>query len=208
MSISSLPIQLHGGMRPRKTSLDTMVTSWTRSDAAVEAYKGKSADDIYVGAGHKHPSTSLPRSPYSKENIPVSLNWDDNEIVVVSRSPPYRSKALPQVHRHLESSVGDVPPVPPPKDPSRTIPSIWKSIEPKRHASQPLPSVLSSSPDLPSVPESAYGRSQKAAPGTLSSKANLLRHSKTLHKIRGLTKRYSASIPPLFNGKTSSRRPA
>ena len=212
MSISSLPVQLYGGMRQRKASFDTMVTSWTRSDAAVEAYKGKSADDIYVGAGHKHPSASLPRSPYSKENIPVSLNWDDNnEITVVSRSLPYRSKALAQEHRHLQASVDDVPPVPPPKDPLRSIPSIWKSIEPVRHASHPLP-LASSLRDLPSLPESnsipPYSSSQKAAPGTLGGKANLLRHSKTLHKIRGLTKRYSASIPPLFNGKTSMRRPA
>jgi hypothetical protein len=216
---SRLASNSHGSIQfhrlNKQTSLDTLLTNRKKGSAAVDAYRGQAVDDLYVMTGDSHHGHSFglqsSKSPYSSGKAYVDLNWDDdNEIQTVPRTPPYRSRTIsspmPDYGRSHHLKAGDAPPIPPPKDPSQT----WSTNENARHSRlQTLVKVKFDFP-LPSLPEAGVlshsAPSQDAAARSSTDKPGLLQRSKTLHMLKGFTKRYSASIPPIFHGKPSLRK--
>jgi hypothetical protein len=211
----------------RQASLETLATTGKTGVAAVDAYKGKVMDDIYIGRDQTQRSRfALPppsRSLYASEFPPFVLDLDDdNDIQFTPRPSPFRRKDLSTFvpdYRPSHSLAGnhnrndsETPPIPPPKDPSKNIPSIWMNVDAIRHA-HPLPHTFSDSSSSPLSDASpgdiiAVKQEQEASPHAGPSLLNgkgRLKH-KTIRKIRGLTKRYTVTLPPLFNGRPSLRR--
>lgn len=207
----------------KQASLDTLATSGKTGVAAVDAYKGKATDDIFVGRGRNQfnhfvfPAPSL--SPYARENAPFLLNLDDDDddMPFETRTPLYRRKNLTTFvpdyrpsHSLGDDNVSIIPPAPPPKDLSKKIPSMWMNVDairthplqrPSDSTSPPLSEVRPVGQDLDHDQESP---TNKGGPSTNGKMKLMLRH-KTIHKFKGLTKRYTVALPPLFNGKPSSR---
>lgn len=201
----------------KRASLDTLLASKQRGSAAIDAYQGRAADDIYVmpaESSHGHGSVlQSSRSPYSSGNGYVDLGWDDDgEIQSIPRTPPFRCRTIsspmadPRKSQHVQG--GDVPPQPPPKD-SQTLPTAWRSSNTVQRRLSRRQTQESSNLPLPSLPELGVlppSVPSQAGPGPSTDKRGLLRRSKTLVMIKGFTKRYSASIPPIFNGKPSMKK--
>ena len=202
----------------KHTSLDALPPNNKRRSAAIDAYRGKAADDIYVMTGdsrHGHSAAlQSSMSPYSSDHAYVDLSWDDDsEIQAVPRTPPYRIRTIsgPKTDnirsRHMQGS--DIPPVPT-KDSSRTLPSSWKDMDAvtqgrlRPQISETFNSPLPSLPEFGVLPHAVPSGNSAAVPST--EKPELPRRSKTLQIIKGFTKRYSASIPPIFHGKPSLKK--
>jgi hypothetical protein len=192
----------------KQASLDTLAVN--KKSAAVDAYRGKAADDIYVVTGdssHGHSALQSSRSPYSSDNAYVNLSWDDDsDIQALPRTPPYRARAVSgpmtdsQPLHHIQGS--DVPPLPPPKDASQTLPSAWKDGNTRNSCGQ---APVASDMPLPSLPELGVLPQSNSSQNTARPSTDKPRRSKTLVIIKSFTKRYSA-IPPIFNGKPSVRK--
>lgn len=192
----------------RQASLDTVCTTGRSPRTTATEYKdhGRGADDLYVRSWNSTPG---------------------GEIMLVPRTPPVNQT-------FAEMYFADTSPRPPPKDPSKTIPSMWMNADTKKvaaagtSASQSDPTVMTttSSSDLrPSTtasvgvplrlstvsPSSQRQSSEQEPPSATSSSAtrqSLMMKSATMNKLKTLTKRYSVSLP-LFNTKAqglTSRR--
>jgi len=203
-SNASLPLR-----RVRKqASLDTISANKCRGSAVIDAYQGRALDDIYVES-HSHLSALRPfKNPYPSDHADVDLRWeDDSDIQAVPRTPPYRSKSSPMLNNRQSQHMlrSDIPPIPPPKDLRQTVPSAWKNGNAAKHRPRTEFSLTPDMP-LPALPELGVLSHSAPTAGPSSHKPGLLRRSKTFHKLKGFTKRYSASIPPIFNGKPSLRR--
>jgi len=200
----SLPLRL---VR-KQASLDTISANKCRGSAVIDAYQGRALDDIYV-ENRSHLSALRPcKNPYPSDHVDVDLRWDDDsDIQAVPRTPPYRSRSNPMMNNRQSQHTqrGDIPPIPPPKDPRQTVPSAWKNGNAVKHRPRTEISLTSDVP-LPALPELGVLPHSAPASGPSTHKPGLLRRSKTFHKLKGFTKRYSASIPPIFNGKPSLRR--
>ncbi|KAF9530369.1 hypothetical protein CPB83DRAFT_850790 [Crepidotus variabilis] len=201
----------------RQASLDTVCTVGKTTIAAIDAYRGKPVDDIYLrtgGTGSRTPRSTAPFSPigpYSSTNIPTNIPWDDEEIQIIPRTPPYRSQTF-----NGRSSIDNpaLPPRPPPKDPAKTIPSMWMNVDAvkatptARSASSPMAASTSHSSNsgsspvsmAASIPLSNISGASATASAVSETSSGLSRRSTTYDRLKGLTKRYSTSIP-LFNVK-------
>ena len=110
-----------------------------------------------------------------------------SEIQLVPRTPPPRHVTFTSMYQNSET------PPPPRKDPSKSIPSMWMNADvvkpllpqPTAHSYTDSTSAISGSTES-TIPDSNPVKHRGSA-----------RHS-TYEKIRGLTKRYSVSLP-LFN---------
>ncbi|KIM44451.1 hypothetical protein M413DRAFT_42835, partial [Hebeloma cylindrosporum] len=156
----------------RQASLDSVLTNGNVGRpfmSTANAYRGRAADDLYVRLKTYNSSTS--------------------EIQLVPRTPPPRHVTFASTHQNSE-----IPPPPPRKDPSKSIPSMWMNAD-----------VVKPLPPQPTAP---YSDSTSALSGSTEStipdprpaprnRQTSSRHS-AYEKIRGLTKRYSVSLP-LFN---------
>ncbi len=217
--------QQQSGLLKRQASLDTLATTGKTGVAAVDAYKGKVMDDIYIGRVQSQYSRFASPPPsrglYASEIPPffLDLDDDDSDIQFTSRPSPFRRKNLSTFvpdYRPSHSLAGnrnhsETPPVPPPKDPSKNIPSMWMNVDAIRHA-HPLPHTLSDASSSPLSGASpgdfiAVEQEQESLPtaGPSSNGKGRLK-LKTIRKIKGLTKRYTVTLPPLFNGRPLLRR--
>ncbi|KAF8967743.1 hypothetical protein BDZ97DRAFT_1916681 [Flammula alnicola] len=153
----------------RQASLDSVRTGGYRSPTSPEAYRGRAADDLYLRLKSQNPSAS--------------------EIQLVPRTPVPAQNFASMYHTYT------APPRPPPRDPSKSIPSIWMNADAvKPQMSQPSPT---------SSPQTSTASSDRAEPSGAMNRQNSAR-SRTYSKLRGLTKRYSISLP-LFSTKTSQQ---
>lgn len=161
----------------RQASLDSVLANGNVGRplmSTANAYRGRAADDLYVRLKNHN---------------------SESEIQLVPRTPPPRRVTFASMHQTSET-----PPPLPRKDPSKSIPSMWMNAD----VVKPLPP----NPTAPSYTESTSAVSEStqstipdptipdprpAARNRQSSTRNL-----TYEKIRGLTKRYSVSLP-LFN---------
>jgi hypothetical protein len=165
----------------RQVSFDSMLTNGhagrpPMSTASANAFRGRAADDLYIRPNNQNASAS--------------------EIQLVPRTPP-RKLIFPSTYQTYQK------PPPPHKDPSMTIPSMWMNAD----AVKPLPPQ----PTAPSYAESTIASldrtdhinpHSKPAPQLSQTSAR----NSTYAKIRGLTKRYSVSLPLLaFSSKSSQK---
>jgi hypothetical protein len=180
--LSSFDLPRTGPSLRRQVSLDSVCTGAERSGFAPDAYRGRAADDLYVRLKNQNPSAS--------------------EIQLVPRTPPaaqsfaaiYNSSTVPARQR--------------PKDPSKSIPSMWMNVDAvKPQISQVIPPTMptpTSSP--PQTTTSITSSARLELPNNNSNNEGMKRQpstrSTTYSKLRGLTKRYSVSLP-LFNTKPS-----
>lgn len=162
----------------RQASLDSVLANGNVGRpfmSTANAYRGRAADDLYVHLKNHNPSTS--------------------EIQLVSRTPPR--------HATFSSMYDDseIPPPPPRKDPSKSIPSMWMNAD----VIKPLPPQPTASSYIEStsaISQSTGSTIPDPRPGARNRQSST-RHS-TYEKIRGLTKRYSVSLP-LFNKSSQNR---
>ncbi|PPQ68317.1 hypothetical protein CVT26_006246 [Gymnopilus dilepis] len=202
----------------RNMSLDSIRTSASRATTAqAQVYRGRAAatDDLYVRMQNSYLHQIGALGPAA-------------DIQVVSRTQP-TTQNFASIY---EQEAFVTPPRLPPKDRSRGIPSMWMNADvPKGQSSVPAPSTSQphlhslspppssafsagpSSPSntLPPMSPISFGSGSEVAPSSHSGSTTNRRNSTTKNtydKIRGLTKRYSVSLPLLFttSPRTTSRR--
>ncbi|TFK29611.1 hypothetical protein FA15DRAFT_663759 [Coprinopsis marcescibilis] len=166
----------------RRPSLDSAHFNILGNRAPLQWQGGM--DDLYV-------KTTSPRNDASATYHPASISRPttqyrfDNEIDEVPRTPPpvppkpeivsmeeFSARPRPLKQRPLEAFAGG------------SIPSIWMNIDNPKTPAERLDADL-------------HGPSGSAGPGSTNS-GNSSYKVKTYEKLRGLTKRYSLSLP-LFN---------
>lgn len=210
---------LHGtastpGLR-RQQSLDSVCTGATAGRVGIrmpppnpDAYRRAAADDLYIRLKSQNPNASeiqlVPRTPVPAPTFATAIS---------GAYPPATSPAAGQ-HRKV-GSIGRLGNL---KATSSKIPSMWMNadaIKPPPPQLKPLTTgdlsiVSSSDHSTDSRPQTSVS----APVGILASSSGLgtdppavsrqtsLRNS-TYNKIRGLTKRYSVSLP-MFNAKAAS----
>ncbi|KAF8902356.1 hypothetical protein CPB84DRAFT_1746642 [Gymnopilus junonius] len=194
----------------RANSFDSVITSASRiTTAQAQTYRGKAAaaDDLYVRM--------------QKQYLHQLGLVPSEDIQVMPRTQPTTAHTFASMYE----KEGFMTPRPPPKDPSKKgIPSMWMNVDaPKPTSNQAQPtaepsssspiSVVPSSPSHTLPPQSpiSFGSGSEAAPSSYSSSTTNRRSSTTRNtydKIRGLTKRYSVSLPLLFTSqpRSTSRR--
>ncbi|PPQ63113.1 hypothetical protein CVT24_005824 [Panaeolus cyanescens] len=188
----------HSPSLRRQCSLDTVCTTGRSPRTTNTEYKdrGRGADDLYVRSWNSTPN---------------------GEITLVPRTPPVNQTFADMYF------AGEAP-RPPPKDPSKTIPSMWMNADTKKAVTNqgPVTMTPSTSSDhaagytasvgvplrLSTVNASSVQRqsSEQEPPSATSSSAtrqSLMMKSATMNKLKTLTKRYSVSLP-LFNTKVPS----
>ena len=111
-----------------------------------------------------------------------------SEIQLVPRTPPPRHVTFASLYRNSET-----PPPPPPKDPSKSIPSMWMNADVVKPL-LPQPTAHSYTDSTSAI----SGSTESTIPDSNPVKRRGSTRNSTYEKIRGLTKRYSVSLP-LFN---------
>lgn len=155
----------------RQISFDSILTGGIRAPTTASVYQGRSADDLYVQSKNRNPPASeieiVPRTPAPAQNFAVM----------------YQSSTLPSR--------------PPPKDPSKSIPSMWMNADAVKPQKPQLAPSTTSSPQI-----STTSSERIEVPEGPGIKRQNSTRSTTYSKLRGLTKRYSISLP-MFNAKPS-----
>lgn len=169
----------------RRGSWDSVLTAGGRSHTTASAYQGRTADDLYIKSKN-----------YS--------NHASAEIQLVPRTPKAQNFAL------YHSST--MPSRPPPKDPSKSIPSMWMNVDavkpqvsqhvPLTTFSPQVPATSSYNPPSTSSTQISATSSDRTEAAVGIKRQNSTPRSNTYSKLRGLTKRYSISLP-MFNTKPS-----
>ena len=155
----------------RQVSFDSILTGGIRAPTTASVYQGRTADDLYVQPKNRNPPAS--------------------EIEIVSRTPaPAQNFAA-----MYQSST--LPSRPPPKDPSKSIPSMWMNADAVKPQKPQLAPSTTSSPQI-----STTSSERIEVPENPGVKRQNSTRSTTYSKLRGLTKRYSISLP-MFNTKPS-----
>ncbi|KAH9479325.1 hypothetical protein JR316_0007915 [Psilocybe cubensis] len=175
----------------RQVSLDSVRTGASR--AAPSSYRGRAAavDDLYIRSQNmnRHPLASSEDTEIN--NIPRTFSMEDYG------SNSNKTSGSPTTSR------------PPAKDTSKGIPSMWMNVDAVKPHATP---TRSKSPEEPQPPKSPVPSSTSPVSSGVSHHTHLSKmthntqasmKSSTYDKIRGLTKRYSVSLP-LFNSQSKS----
>lgn len=203
------------GLR-RQQSLDSVCTGGNAGRVGVrmpppnpDAYRRAAADDLYIRLKSQNPDASeiqlVPRTPVPAPTFATAIS---------GAYPPVVSPAKGQ-HRKVGSisRLGNL------KATSSKIPSMWMNADAIKPPLPQLKPLVTGDQDL-SISSSDHSTESRpvtsvSAPvGTLASSSGLSKDTATVSrqtslrnttydKIRGLTKRYSVSLP-LFNAKAAS----
>lgn len=212
-SVHSTPLH---GLR-RQQSLDSVCTGVTAGRVGIrmpppnpDAYRRAAADDLYVRLKSQNPNGSeiqlVPRTPVPAPTFTTAING----AYAPAMSP------TPEKHRTM-GSIGRLGSL---KAASSKIPSMWMNADAIKPPPPQLKPLATGDQDFSIVSSSDHSTDSRpltsvSAPvGTLASSSGLGKETETVsrqaslrnstyNKIRGLTKRYSVSLP-LFNAKAVS----